>query len=61
MPRPVRRFLLCLAVLVPMLLPAGPAAAADSYTATCRTKERFRTIMGTPAGSNDLLTAYPVD
>lgn len=33
----------------------------STYTATCPSKEKFRTIIGTPAGTNDLLTAYTVN
>ncbi|MFD3517232.1 hypothetical protein [Streptomyces sp. NPDC058663] len=33
----------------------------STYTATCPSKEKFRTIVGTPAGRNDLLTAYTVN
>lgn len=32
----------------------------STYTAQCPSVEKFRTIVGTPAGSNDLLTAYNV-
>ncbi|AYN43990.1 hypothetical protein D9753_31840 [Streptomyces dangxiongensis] len=33
----------------------------STYTHQCPNVEKFRTIIGTPAGSNDLLTAYKVD
>ncbi|WP_222869986.1 hypothetical protein [Actinomadura decatromicini] len=33
----------------------------STYTNQCPRREKFRTIIGTPAGSNDLLTAYPVN
>lgn len=32
----------------------------STYTQTCPSYEKFRTIIGTPAGTNDLLTAYKV-
>ncbi|WP_328666776.1 hypothetical protein OG905_07090 [Streptomyces sp. NBC_00322] len=32
----------------------------STYTNTCPSIEKFRTIIGTPAGTNDLLTAYKV-
>ncbi|MEV0845691.1 hypothetical protein AB0J21_07355 [Streptomyces sp. NPDC049954] len=32
----------------------------STYTAQCPSVEKFRTILGTPAARNDLLTAYPV-
>ncbi|MEV0371482.1 hypothetical protein AB0I10_16910 [Streptomyces sp. NPDC050636] len=32
----------------------------STYTQTCPSYEKFRTIIGTPAGTNDLLTAYNV-
>lgn len=32
----------------------------STYTAQCPSTEKFRTILGTPAARNDLLTAYPV-
>ncbi len=33
----------------------------STYTIQCPPIERFRTIIGTPAGTDDLLTAYDVD
>ncbi len=33
----------------------------STYTNTCPNIEKFRTIIGTPAGTNDLLTAYKVN
>lgn len=34
----------------------------STYTSgTCPRLEKFRTIIGTPAGRNDLLTAYQID
>ncbi|WP_240436822.1 hypothetical protein [Streptomyces sporangiiformans] len=33
----------------------------STYTNTCPNYEKFRTIIGTPAGVNDLLTAYKVN
>ncbi|MFE9250101.1 hypothetical protein [Streptomyces sp. NPDC007088] len=33
----------------------------STYTAQCPSVEKFRTILGTPAARNDLLTAYPVN
>ncbi|MFD4571835.1 hypothetical protein ACFWNK_15915 [Streptomyces sp. NPDC058417] len=33
----------------------------STYLNQCPRVEKFRTIIGTPAGSNDLLTAYKVD
>ncbi|TYB46932.1 hypothetical protein FXF69_12625 [Actinomadura chibensis] len=33
----------------------------STYANQCPRREKFRTIIGTPAGSNDLLTAYPVN
>ncbi|MFF7969438.1 hypothetical protein ACFZC3_29335 [Streptomyces sp. NPDC007903] len=33
----------------------------STYLNQCPRVEKFRTIIGTPAGSNDLLTAYNVD
>lgn len=33
----------------------------STYTAQCPSVEKFRTIIGTPAGQNDLLTAYKVN
>ena len=33
----------------------------STYTNSCPKIEKFRTIIGTPAGKNDLLTAYKVD
>ncbi|MER5532923.1 hypothetical protein [Streptomyces mirabilis] len=33
----------------------------STYTNQCPQVEKFRTIIGTPAGRNDLLTAYKVD
>ncbi|WP_411078784.1 hypothetical protein [Streptomyces sp. cmx-18-6] len=33
----------------------------STYTASCPSKEKFRTIIGTPAARNDLLTAYKVN
>ncbi|MFI9809496.1 hypothetical protein ACIHEJ_35030 [Streptomyces sp. NPDC052301] len=33
----------------------------STYNAACPPVEKFRTIIGTPAGRNDLLTAYNVD
>ncbi|MEV0301631.1 hypothetical protein [Streptomyces prasinus] len=33
----------------------------STYTNTCPRIEKFRTIIGTPAGKKDLLTAYKVD
>ncbi|AZM57757.1 hypothetical protein DMA15_18175 [Streptomyces sp. WAC 01529] len=33
----------------------------STYSATCPRIEKFRTIIGTPAGAKDLLTAYKVD
>ncbi|MBQ0987092.1 hypothetical protein KBZ10_21755 [Streptomyces sp. F63] len=33
----------------------------STYTNSCPRIEKFRTIIGTPAGSNDLLTAYKVN
>lgn len=32
----------------------------STYTNSCPSIEKFRTIIGTPAGTNDLLTAYKV-
>ncbi|MBT2487454.1 hypothetical protein J7E96_02640 [Streptomyces sp. ISL-96] len=32
----------------------------STYAPACPPKEKFRTIIGTPAGTNDLLTAYTV-
>ncbi|MFE2053415.1 hypothetical protein ACFXAS_33715 [Streptomyces sp. NPDC059459] len=33
----------------------------STYTNSCPRIEKFRTIIGTPAGTNDLLTAYKVN
>jgi hypothetical protein len=33
----------------------------STYLNQCPRIEKFRTIIGTPAGTNDLLTAYKVD
>ncbi|GAA0478859.1 hypothetical protein ACFQ2B_06055 [Streptomyces stramineus] len=33
----------------------------STYTAQCPSVEKFRTIIGTPAGARDLLTAYTVN
>ncbi|MFF2654987.1 hypothetical protein [Streptomyces sp. NPDC058045] len=33
----------------------------STYTQTCPSVEKFRTILGTPAGTNDVLTAYKVN
>lgn len=33
----------------------------STYTASCPSIEKFRTILGTPAGPNELLTAYKVN
>ena len=33
----------------------------STYLNQCPRVEKFRTIIGTPAGNNDLLTAYDVD
>ncbi|PWI09550.1 hypothetical protein DIZ27_15745 [Streptomyces sp. NWU339] len=33
----------------------------STYTKSCPRIEKFRTIIGTPAGKTDLLTAYKVD
>ncbi|MEW2527577.1 hypothetical protein [Streptomyces sp. NPDC047071] len=32
----------------------------STWTASCPSREKFRTKIGTPAGTNDLRTAYPV-